>query len=77
MVLNTNWLPLPSLDSGQVELANREIKTILMKVVNSNIKDWSLNCLIHCGPTEQLSKNSWNVPLSFGLWQGMPSSSGN
>ena len=31
--------------SGQVELANREIKTILMKVVNSNIKDWSLKLL--------------------------------
>ena len=30
---------------GQVELANREIKTILMKVVNSNIKDWSLKLL--------------------------------
>ena len=28
--------------SGQVEVANREIKTILMKVVNSNRKDWSL-----------------------------------
>ena len=27
--------------NGQVELANREIKTILMKVVNSNQKDWS------------------------------------
>ena len=31
--------------SGQVELANREIKTILMKVVKSNIKDWSLKLL--------------------------------
>ena len=31
--------------SGQVELANRETKTILMKVVNSNIKDWSLKLL--------------------------------
>ena len=31
--------------SGQVELANREIKTILIKVVNSNIKDWSLRLL--------------------------------
>ena len=31
--------------SGQVELANREIKTILMKVVNSNKKDWSLKFL--------------------------------
>ena len=27
--------------SGQVELANREIETILMKVVNSNRKDWT------------------------------------
>ena len=31
--------------SGQVELANREIKTILTKVVNSNRKDWSLKLL--------------------------------
>ena len=31
--------------SGQLELANREIKTILIKVVNSNIKDWSLKLL--------------------------------
>ena len=31
--------------SGQVELANREIKTIMMKVVNSNRKDWSLKLL--------------------------------
>ena len=28
-----------------VELANREIKTILMNVVNSNRKDWSLKLL--------------------------------
>ena len=31
--------------SGQVELANKEIKTILMKVVNSNRKDWSSKLL--------------------------------
>ena len=31
--------------SRQVELANREIKTIMMKVVNSNRKDWSLRLL--------------------------------
>ena len=31
--------------SGQVELANREINTILMKVVNSNTKDWSIRLL--------------------------------
>ena len=31
--------------SGKVKLANKEIKTILMKVVNSNMKDWSLKLL--------------------------------
>ncbi|RVW63866.1 Pol polyprotein [Vitis vinifera] len=31
--------------SGQVELANREIKNILMKVVNINRKDWSVKLL--------------------------------
>ena len=31
--------------SGRVKLANREIKTILIKVVNSNRKDWSLKLL--------------------------------
>ena len=31
--------------SGQVELANRKIKTILMKVVNTNKKDWSIKLL--------------------------------
>ena len=31
--------------SGKVKLANREIKTILMKLVNSNRKDWYLNLL--------------------------------
>ena len=38
----TPYHPQPS---GQVELTNREIKTILMKVVNNNIKDWSLKFL--------------------------------
>ena len=31
--------------SGQVELANREIKNILMKVVNTDRKDWSIKFL--------------------------------
>ena len=31
--------------SGQVELVNKKIKPILMKVVNSNRKDWSLKLL--------------------------------
>ncbi|RVX02054.1 Retrovirus-related Pol polyprotein from transposon 17.6 [Vitis vinifera] len=34
--------PYHSQTSGQVELANREIKNILMKVVNSSRKDWSI-----------------------------------
>ena len=34
--------PYHSQTSGQVELANREIKNILMKVVNANHKDWAL-----------------------------------
>ena len=31
--------------SGQVELANREIKNILMQVVNTNKRDWSVKLL--------------------------------
>ena len=42
MVSSIKW---PPHTSGQVEVANREIKTILMKVVNSNRKDWSLKLL--------------------------------
>ncbi|KAL6333015.1 hypothetical protein AAG906_020035 [Vitis piasezkii] len=40
--------------SGQVELANREIKNILMKVVNSSEKIGLLGFMIHCGHIEQL-----------------------
>ena len=40
--------------SGQVELVNREIKNILMKVVITSRKDWSLNFMIHYGHIEQL-----------------------
>ena len=39
--------------NGQVDLANKEIKTILMKVVSSNIKDWSLKLLDSFGHTKQ------------------------
>ena len=31
--------------SGQVEITNRETKTLLIKVVNSNKKDWSLKLM--------------------------------
>jgi hypothetical protein len=34
--------PYHSQTIGQVELANREIKQILEKIVNPNRKDWSL-----------------------------------
>ena len=47
--------------SGQVELANREIKTILMKVVNSNKKDWSLRLL----------NSSWAYRTTFKTILGM------
>ena len=55
--------------SGQVELANREIKTILMKVVNNNTKDWSIKLLDSLWAYRIAFKNnSWNVPFSVGLW---------
>ena len=41
---------------GQVELANREIKNILMKVVNTSKRDWSLGFMIHYGLTGQLTR---------------------
>ena len=42
--------------SGQVELANREIKNILMKVVNTNRKIGQSSSLMHYGHIEQLTK---------------------
>ena len=47
--------------SGQIELANREIKTILMKVVNSNKKDWSIRLL----------DSLWSYRTSFKTILGM------
>ena len=38
-------IPYHPQTSGQVELANQEIKNILMKVVNTNKKDWSVKLL--------------------------------
>ena len=64
--------------SGQVELAKREIKTILMKVVNSNRKDWSLKLLDSLWAYRTIIQDHpWNVTLSPSLWQGLPPAGGN
>ena len=52
--------------SGQVELSNREIKTILMKVVNSNRKDCPSSCWTHYGHIGRLSRLFLGCPLI--LW---------
>ncbi|RVW27346.1 hypothetical protein CK203_110245 [Vitis vinifera] len=57
---------LPPQTSGQVELANQEIKNILMKVVNMNRRDWSVK--LHeftMGIQNNLQDHSWNVSLSL------------
>ena len=50
--------------SGQVELANREIKTILMKVVSSNRKDWSLKLLDSLWAYRTTYKTICDAPFS-------------
>ena len=47
--------------SGQVELANREIKIILMKVVNSSRKDWSLKLQDSLWPYRTAYKTSLSM----------------
>ncbi|KAL6322456.1 hypothetical protein AAG906_008111 [Vitis piasezkii] len=42
--------------SGQVELANREIKNILMKVVNTSEEIGPISSMIHYGHIEQLTR---------------------
>ncbi|RVW29284.1 hypothetical protein CK203_103576 [Vitis vinifera] len=59
--------------SGQVELANRKIKNILMKVVNVNRKDWSIKLLDSYGLIGPLIRPFWNVSLSPCLWQSVSS----
>ena len=49
--------------SNQVELANREIKNILMKVVNTSRRDCLLSFMIHYGLTEQLTRPFLECPL--------------
>ncbi|RVW81617.1 Retrovirus-related Pol polyprotein from transposon 297 [Vitis vinifera] len=60
--------------SGQVELANREIKNILMKVVNTNKKDWSVKLLDSYGRIGRLIRLSLGFTVPSYLWQSLPSS---
>ncbi|KAL4283519.1 hypothetical protein GQ457_16G018000 [Hibiscus cannabinus] len=43
--------------NGQVKVSNREIKSILEKVVNPNRKDWSSDLMTHYGHTERHIKH--------------------
>ncbi|RVW12866.1 hypothetical protein CK203_105709 [Vitis vinifera] len=57
---------------GQVELPNWEIKNILMKVVNTSRRDWSVR--LHdslWAYRTNLQDHSWNVSLSPSLWQSV------
>ncbi|RVW29370.1 Retrovirus-related Pol polyprotein from transposon 297 [Vitis vinifera] len=63
--------------SGQVELANREIKNILMKVVNSSRKDWSIRLHDSLWAYRTAYKTIRHVSLSSCLWQSMPSPCGS
>ncbi|RVW62520.1 Retrovirus-related Pol polyprotein from transposon opus [Vitis vinifera] len=62
--------------SGQVELANREIKNILMKVVNVNRKDWSTKLLDSLWLIGPLIRPFLECLLTPCLWKSVPSPSG-
>ena len=59
--------------SGQVELANREIKNILMKVVSRAEKIGLLSFMIHYGHVEQLTRLFLVCLPIASLWQSMTS----
>ncbi|RVW64369.1 hypothetical protein CK203_047047 [Vitis vinifera] len=51
--------------SGQVELANREIKNILMKVVITSRRDWSIKLHDSLWAYRSLQDYSWHVSISL------------
>ena len=63
--------------SGQVELENMEIKNILMKVVNTSRRDWSIKLHDSLWAYNNLQDYSWHVSLSPSLWQSMTSPYGS
>ncbi|RVW81771.1 Gag-Pol polyprotein [Vitis vinifera] len=63
--------------SGQVELANREIKNILMKMVNMSKRDWSIKLHDSLWAYRTTYKTILACLLSLSLWQSMPSPCGS
>ncbi|RVW70534.1 hypothetical protein CK203_059257 [Vitis vinifera] len=59
--------------SGQVELANREIKNILMKVVNTSRRDWFVKLHDSLWAYRTLTRPFLECLLIASLWQSMPS----
>ena len=62
--------------SGQAEVSNREIKSILEKVVNPNRKDWSQRLEDALGIQDNIQNTIGNVAIPPSFWEGMPLTGG-